>query len=381
MSEIQAAVDQPTQSSEPQVFSWLNEESKPAETSPETPEPIEAEAAEQPSVETETEQQVEPSSEEQPESSSMDDFLAALVPEERARYAKRYPNAWKLANDPNQPEDVRQLLRDKINTDYEYKRLREQPAEQEEPTLETEEEQPAAEVNPDQQRQQYYQQVDAIAKQIDPKAVEDLGTSLIEALGVDTKSQDPEVQALVKNAGKVGSVLARGAVDLMATALPSILLPQLGQYIDQVFPGTLANVERQTYASAWESVRASNPAYAKLPAFGPADGEFGKLMRKAAAEIPGFDKMQFPGTVAEQAQAKYALLAQQISRGKVTPVEVANAIKAGEKNAKVRQQNIAAGQALGAGKSNSAIDGGKNENQLSSWIQDYMAEQRSTPLK
>jgi hypothetical protein len=305
------------------------------------------------------------------EEPQVDEFLAKLSPEEHAYYAKRYPTLYKAYQDPNQPDDLKAAFRDRVNQDHAWAAKQEGATTQqvEEPTLETEAD---ATLTPEQQRTAHYQQVDnLLSTVIDTKAIDELGANLLKGFGVDITSQDPEVQALVKNAPEVGRTLARGAVDLMLTSLPAILMredangvPLISQFVERAFPGTLDNFERMQYAGAWDSVRNSDPNYKDLPAYGPADSDFGKLMQAAAKQIPNFDKMQFPGKPAEQAAAKYAILAKIATGQKVKPAEVTQAVETGKRLADEQQAKRDQGKAFGAGRSSRTLDTGKDESPL-----------------
>jgi hypothetical protein len=293
---------------------------------------------------------------------SMDEFLSGLTPEERARYTKRYPTAWKLANDPNQPEDVRQLLRDKINTDFEFKKLRDT---REEPTLEeeTEEAEQTTQqtVDPAERRKQYVAFVDDVVKNVvDPQVAADLGKEVFGAMGLDLSNpEDPEVKDYLANAPKLGMALAKGATDLLMTVFQN---PNVGgPLIEAIFPGFGEMYESAVYQRAWDSVRsykdnAKNQPYKDLPAFGTQ--QFREALEAAADQIPDFDTLEFkdkngrPLPMQQQAIKKYALLAKVASGQKVNPAVVEQAVETGRKLANKTEQRRLAGRALGAGQSN-----------------------------
>ena len=180
---------------------------------------------------------------------------------------------------------------------------------------------------------------------------------MLNAFGVDTKSEDPDVQALVKNAPVVGSVLAKGAVDLMFTTMPQ-LIPTI---MEQVFPGLSQMYERVAYAEEWDAVRntAGNdgkPTYGDLPDYG--SKEFQTAIRQAATQIPGFDGMVFrdktTGRVLpfrEQTRARYAVLAKLMTGQRVNPAVVQEAVETGKQLERKVGEKRRAGQALGAGQS------------------------------
>jgi hypothetical protein len=244
----ETAADQPTAETESEQFT---DNSLPADSNADSPSETqtadEAEGTE--SVESESEGDTEGTSETETESQP-DEFLAGLTREELAYYAKRYPTLYKAYQDPNQPADLRQAFMDRVNQDHAYAELRDGQGEAEgEPTSE---EAPAAVPDATEQRKQYYSQIDDIvSKQIDPQAVQELGTNMLEAMGVDLKSQDPDVQAIVKNAPKLGAVLAKGAVDLFATTLPGLL----GSRLEVAMPGITEMYYENLRARTWEGLR------------------------------------------------------------------------------------------------------------------------------
>lgn len=337
---------------------------QPSETQNAEEESPEAESAESAEVE-ETE-----ASEDEPTepTSSMDEYLATLTPEERAYYAKRYPTAWKLANDPNQADDVRALLRDKINGDFDIKKFR--AAQEEEPTLEedSEPEETAEAAQPTdqaEQRKQYYQQIDDIvAKQIDPQAVNEMGSQLLAAMGVDLQSKDPEIQAIVKNAPKVGQVLSRGAIDLIATVLPNLLATRM----ESAFPNFTRMYDRAVHGEVWQQIRETqvkgqdgqpSKPYEKLPAYGTP--QFQAAIDKAIAEIPKLNRMTFVDDYGRplpnhlQIAEKYKLVAKAMTGQQVNPAAIAQAVDTGKKLADKAKITRNAGRALGAGRSTQQI--------------------------
>lgn len=390
MSEVEAAVatDQPAEQQSTNYSSFLgtdpNDFDPAAEPSPEPEAEGEVEELES-EAETEEAVEEEPTEESEPtEEPSMDEFLSSLSPEERARYAKRYPNAWKLGSDPNQPEDVRQLLRDKINTDHEYQTLREAQQVTEdldEPTVEEVSEEPPTQtqvLTPVQQKEAYQANVKAFVQQnLDPQSIKDLGLQMMGAFGVDITSKDPEVQAILANAPKVGETLATYLVDGSNTILPA-LLPGV---IDAVFPGFRDMYDAALYARQWDSVRNAagadgKPLYGELPDYGTR--EFKSALTKAAKAIPGFDRMVFtdertgrPLPVAQQAQMKYQMLAKAASGQRVNPVVVAKAVETGKQIAAKQQKSVAVGRAMGSGKSIQRPQGAGQDDGMSdldSWI-------------
>lgn len=311
----------------------------------------------------------------------LEDYDAATL----AKFQKRYPSAWKRLGDPNTSEDDRFLIRDKINADIEFQRLKAQDATG--PTREEAQQSatPAPAIPVEQQRAQYQANLKNLVQQvIDPASVETLGKNLLAGFGVDISSEEPEVQGLVKNASKVGSTLVEGAADLMTTLLPHILTPQV---IDGLFPGFSEMYETAMYARQWDAVRSATENGLELPEYGKP--EFGKALREAADAIPGFEQMVFTDKQgralppAEQAKQKYQLLAKHMSGQKMQPAQLATvreAVETGQKIARRTEQSRAAGKALGAGRSKNQVEGGKSD-----WFKDAISEynesQRSSPLK
>lgn len=389
-----AAVDQPSattneggseSSSSEYVPSFLrNDEPEPepeSEATPETQtETVEGEG--EPSEATEGAEQ-EPATEEgESEKASQDEFLASLSPEEVAYYAKRYPTLYAAYQDPNQPADLRQAFVDRVNQDHAYAALRDgQDEEEGEPTAEdsTGKTQP----DPTQARQQYYSQIDEVVKTLDPQSVNELGSALLEAMGVDLKSKDPEIVAIVKNASKVGSVLARGAVDLQATTMGNMLPSR----IETVFPGFSRMYYRALYNDVWNDVRnvkletadgkGSKP-YSKLPAYGTP--EFQAAIEKAVNEFPDFEEMVFRdrnGQVLppdQQAQRKYTILAKMMMGQSVNPAIVAQAVQTGKKMARIAEARKATGRVLGAGKQTGegrVAQGSSNDDIFGPGVEEY----------
>lgn len=336
----------------------------------ETSEPTADESTDGEVAETEGAEGEESESEGEEQTEQANPFLASLSSEEHAYYAKRYPTLYKAAQDPNQPDDLRQAFTDRVNQDREFEKLRSRAGDEDEgPTLDDESEESASQPDQATQRVAYYKEVDAVVNTVlDKQAIEEMGMNLLKGFGVDTTSKDPEVQALIKNAPTVGRELARGAVDIIATVLPSMLnrtdeegVSYLGRMIDSIFPGTLENFERQQYQSAWDQVRNSDPSYKDFPAYGKADSDFGKFVREQAAKIPNFDKIRFDGTKAEQAAAKYALLAKVGSGQKATPAVVAQAVESGKRQAAEKTRRVVAGRAMGSGQSSQEFSSTKED--------------------
>ena len=359
----------------------------PASSEP-TPEPAEEVETEQPEGEvTEEPEQGAETQETQPEESD-DDWLPSeqekrFPVETLEQYANKRGYNWdKIKDDPS----LMRMLSDKLNTDIYAKQINEQAeqgAELEEQLPESEEiVQPGT--TPDDPRSAHYQQVEKIAATIDPQATETLGRNLLGAMGVNadpkyvqqlqaslrnpqtTPQQRAEIQQhldLVQNAGNIGGTLARGALDLVLTTLPTVL-PQL---IEQLYPGTQDNFERQVYRSssvqAWDGIRSmtsntGQPIYKDLPEFGtPA---FKTLVSKAETDL-GMKKGELadlvfrgtnagnPKSIVDGARRAYLMVAK-VARGQqVSPQVMANAVTTGRQKERDQNQRRAAGRALGAG--------------------------------
>ena len=320
----------------------------------------EAENTEQ--AETPTEQTETTTTEETDDPNWLPDEQQKVFPDDVvAKYGKRYGySAEEIAADPR----IRQALHDKINSDIfiAQQRAEAEAGNGEEPTLKTETgEQPAnaTVIDPVEQRKQYYAALDQfVEKNLDQNSVNELGLNMLSAFGV--KLDDPEYADLVKNAPVVGKTLARGAVDLMNTALPSMV----NAAIERVFPGFSQMYERVAYAEEWDGVRnATGPdgqkLYDNLPEYG--SKEFRQATRTAAAQIPGFEGMVFrdkAGNVLpfrQQTAARYALLAKIMSGQKITPETVAQAVNTGKRLERKATEQRRAGQALGAGQSKGTL--------------------------
>lgn len=380
-----ASSNQPASASDVSSFLGVEAETLPSLQPRETPAPNGTETEEQPATE-ETEPQGTESTEEEPaqeateqtEEELADDWLPTEQEKEfplavLQKYAPRYGyTAEEIAADPR----LQSMLKDKINSDIYIQQLRdeaENPDFQETTTEGTEETVPdaAAAAQPD-ARTEYYKRVDAVAGKLDPKVTEELGRNLLSAFGVNTDlpkmeamladpNLDPaakaEVQgaiALVRNSGKIGSTLARSAVDLMLTSLPEFL-PAV---MESVAPGLLGHYQRWTEvnvaSSAWgEVAHARNgqgqPLYASLPQYGTK--EFVALVRKAETQLGlaqgALGDMSARGFTREA----YTMVAQVASGQRPSARDVSRAVSVGRQQERTQQTRRAAGRALGAGQS------------------------------
>lgn len=367
-----AVADQPQGGSDNEHSSFIGDDTQldefASETQPETSEADEEGEGE--AAVSEAQEEGEAEGEEGAEQQSVDDWLKDLTQRESESYQKRYPTAWKALNDPDTPEDLKALLRDKINTDREIERRKAEElddASEVEDEGEDEEEQAATAQPADAkaQREQYQTHVRQLVQATaDPEALRQLGMNLLAGFGVDvTKTDDPEVKALLDNAPKVASTLAEGFVDMAYTALPQ-LMPTL---VEAVFPGFGLMYERSLYSSQWDRVReytdeSGKQPYAELPPYGSKD--FKRTLKEAAKQIEGFDEMVFrdkngnPLPLAQQATKKYSILARIATGQKVNPEVVAQAVETGRRLAGESEQRRRAGRALGSGKSTQRIEQG-----------------------
>lgn len=332
----------------------------------------------QPGQETQTEEVVldenapettdaEPTEVEQEDENWLPDEQSKVFPDDVvAKYAKRYGyTAEDLAADPR----ITKALHDKINSDI---FIAQQKAAQttEEPTLEdeteTEPEATQPPLEPTEARKQYYAQVDKfIDSYVDKQAITEAGTELLKAMGVDVASQQPEVQALVRNAPVIGRTLARFGADLVNTMLPRMLPNMLPELVENRYPSFGSMYEKSLYNLAWENVR-TDPQYAALPNYGTK--EFQQAARQAAAKYPGFEQMVFtdqrtgaPLPTAQQAAMKYAILAKEMAGQRVDPAVVTQAVETGKKLERSTDQKRKAGAVLGAGQSKGKLATGGDD--------------------
>ncbi len=293
-------------------------------------------------------------------------------------YAQRRGYKW----DPQDESHLR-LLRDKLNTDIYVEQLRQDLGgnqEFEETTADEAQESQsdtAVSTTAADPRAQHYAQVDAVVKQIDQKATEELGRNFLGAMGVNadpahlqqlqaalrnpqtTPEQRAEIQQhldLVQNAGKIGSTLTRGAIDLFTTVLP-LVLPQV---LEAVAPGLLPAYTayqqleegKKVASTAWEEVRTSTdgrgqPLYANLPVYG--SPEFKTLVGGAERKLglpDGALGQMFQKGLAREA---YVLAAKVASGQRVAPAAVQRAVSAGRQQERIQQTRRTQGRAMGAG--------------------------------
>jgi hypothetical protein len=332
---------------------------------------------------------------------SADDWLPSEQEKEfpqevLAKYAKRYGyKPEEVQNDPR----LQRALKDKLNADIYARQLQESvdqgPTQDDEPETGDE---TAAQLTPEQQKEKYQAFVGEIVGNLfDQKLVNQMGLDLLTSFGVDASIlNDPkaspeakaEVKALVDNAPKVGSTLARYLVDGVNTALPRLLLspnPVNGQVpivgmLESVMPGISTMWERSMYEMQWTRAssargRDGQPLFKDLPRYGTP--EFAKALEEAGAKIPNFDDIVFrdaKGNVLplhEQAHRKYMLLARTLSGQQPNPVAARKAFDAGRRTQRTADQRRAGAKAMGAGKGTSRLDsrGGEQSDPLMAAIE------------
>ena len=340
------------------------------------------------------------------ETQSTDDWLEDLTQREIQAYSKRYPSAWKMLTDPNTPEDVKHLLRDKINSDrtIALSRSAGEEIEGDEPTVDDEDDAEveipqAGAVDPAKQYQENLTKL--VQSRVNPALINEFGknvaNTLLSVFGVDmSKINDeklpPEAKAelqavqqgIEKFAPALGSLMVTGVADLIQTLLPAVI----GDHIESAFPGTIERFERQQYGDAWSAARAAVEGAGELPDFGTA--EFRNAATAAATALAGspelFEQMVIRSkngkalAPEKQAEVKYRMLARQMIKAKPDPAVVARAVKTGEKNATRRGQTLAQGRALGAGTSTRSFDtaGGTGQDNLMDDLDAEIGRQNAT---
>ncbi|MBV9179887.1 MAG: hypothetical protein JO356_01130 [Acidobacteria bacterium] len=282
------------------------------------------------------------------------------------QYAEqRYPDILRLLeNDPTNGT-LKQLLHDKLNTDIYLQSLEQQEQEfdqSQEYEDESQAEPTQQATQPQLTREQWFQTLDrAITERTDPEIAKAFHSDFLRSFGVP----EAEIAKIPpQQAQQFTAVASKYMLNLVSTFLPEMLSAQMSQQIAQLYPGFGEMYERSAYAMAWDRVRNQNPQYQSLPAYG--SKEFSKALRDAAAQIPGFDEMQFTGrdgkplSMMENASRKYSMLAQIASGQAVDPRLVRQAAEAGARAARradVRRQgaNLGSGQSRAAsGRQNSS---------------------------
>ncbi len=323
--------------------------------------PAEEQAIEQPETEQAlgTEVEAQPVEQEQPQE-QVEEVAEDWLPSEQdkvfpddvyERYGQRYNLTPEQASDPL----VRQLLHDKINSDI----FIQQPQMQQE--VEPEPQPEPTRTEPQLTREQYFQNLDRmIQERTDPEVAKSFHADFLRVFGVSdaeiAKSSPQQAVAFTQTASKY-------MLNLMNTFMDDMLGARLQNQVSQAFPGFGEMYDRSSHALAWDRVRNSDQAFAQLPAYGTT--AFSKTLRSAAARIPGFDEMVFtsqngqPLPPQQNAERKYAMLAQIASGQNVNPQLLQQAAAAGARNARRAEVRRANGN-LGSGQSKGASGGVKS---------------------
>lgn len=358
----------------------------------------------------ETEEAVALEDEGEPEVEASAEDDATWLPTEQAKefpeatlreYAQRRGYKW----DPNDESQMR-LLRDKLNSDIHIETLRQEleaPVfEETNPSEQEVEAEPGATTDPNADpRASYYQHVDAVVSQIDKQATDELGRNLLGAMGVNadpahiqalqtalrnpqtTPEQRAEIQQhldLVTNAGKIGTTLARGAVDLILTTMPNVL-PQV---LEAVAPGLLGAYQGwqqvREVGQAWNELAQAKgtnnePLYPNLPAY--QSKEYFELVLKTERELGqpkgwiGELNIPLPQKLTMLARVANGLRAQPANTGRI----VQRAVSAGRQQERTQQQRRANGRALGAGATSQQFTPEPEADPVRSALRDAIAEQ------
>lgn len=272
---------------------------------------------------------------------------------------KRYPNLVPLLADPKMRDHVQQILHDKLNTDIYVEQLR-KDGEQE--TEEEEEQEPVqAQTLPTPTQEQLTKEIGTFVDRVtDPAIAQNYFKSLNEAVELASGPKGDGGVAFMK-------VLSAGAVNLMRDAIPALLLGQngplatfIGDYMSTNYEGLDVSHVENSRVSAWENIRASDPKYANLPAYGTPEWTAAHV--NAAKMVPGIENAVFTdgrGNIlpASQQFAAKAQLAAKLIAGTATAQNVqaaTAAVETGKQLARESQQRKANGN-LGAGQTRGKI--------------------------
>jgi hypothetical protein len=278
------------------------------------------------------------------------------------KYAdSRYKDIGRQLRDPNTPEPTRQALRqilhDKINSDAYIQQLRQQSGQPSEEEFE-EETAPSPVQQPPMTREQYFGALqEQIAQRTDPQVATQFFTEFMKSLGVAPE----EIQKLApQQAMPFTKTMSVYALNLMNTFMKELVWDNLKSGVEDNFPGFGTLYERQAAQTQWDTVRNSNEAFSKLPAYGTK--EFATKAREAVRSQFGsdedFENMQFTRTVngrqvpltpAQNVQYKYRIMARLMAGGEVNPRMVQQSIQTGVKQARQGQvrrstQDLSAGR-------------------------------------
>lgn len=295
----------------------------------------------------------------------------------------RYPELAKLLNDQNIPEQsrkhIRQVIHDKLNGDIYIQELKEQGEEGEE-LEETEEAAEPTQADPAQLQTEITQAINQFVDRVtDPKVAADFTDNFIKAFDI----KDPQQRALT-----VTKTLSGAAVNLMRAAVPELLFSPgadgktlIDRYLEAKYEGLPGMVKTNSYGSAWENLRQSDPKFAKVPAYNTP--EWKQAVQKVAEDVPGFENAVFTDkngrllspyqNFVEKSKVAINLMS---SRPAVAAQAIVDANKAVETGKKVerestRQKNNAN---LGAGQSRGQISSAPGSDALSQAIAKHRAD-------
>lgn len=293
-----------------------------------------------------------------------DEQLKVFPDTEIQKYAeKRYPNLAPLLANPELKAHVTQILHDKLNGDIYIENIRRASEQElEEQTEEEPETLPVAGPTPTQE--QLTQEINTFVDRVtDPAVAQNyfkaLNEATLKAIGPngDGKGGDGGVQFM--------KVLSQGAVNLMRDAIPALLGGQngllenfIGDYLKTNYEGLDVSHQQQVQQNEWDNVRASDPKYANLPAYGTPEWTAAHV--KAEQMVPGIKNAVFTdgrGNILPPRQqfAAKAQLAAKLIAGTATAQNVqvaAEAVETGKRiatEAAQRKQNgnLGAGQTRG----------------------------------
>lgn len=271
---------------------------------------------------------------------------------------KRYPNLVPLLADPKMRDHVQQILHDKLNTDIYVEQLR-KDGEQKTEEEETEQEPVQAQTLPTPTQEQLTKEIGTFVDRVtDPAIAQTYFKSLNEAVELASGPKGDGGVAFMK-------VLSAGAVNLMRDAIPALLPASaieaiIGDYMSKNYEGLDVSHVENSRVSAWESIRASDPKYANLPAYGTPEWTAAHV--NAAKMVPGIENAVFTdgrGNIlpASQQFTAKAQLAAKLIAGTATAQNVqaaTAAVETGKQLARESQQRKANGN-LGAGQTRGKI--------------------------
>lgn len=298
------------------------------------------------------------------ESYTLPDEQSKVFPEEVLQEfaANRYPDLAKMLADQSLPEQsrkqVRQILHDKLNGDIYIQKLQqdEEPDEAEEETGEPAD-QPT--VDPVKAQQEADLRLGQFVDQItDPKVAMQFTEDFTKAFEI----KDPQQRALA-----VTKTLTRGMLNVLRDAIPAYIGGKNGylesnvkSYLESNYEGFGDTYKANSYQSAWEGIRSSDPKFQSLPAYNTP--EWIQAAQEAAAILPGFENAVFtdpktgnPLSPARNFQKKAEAMANILTRARGSAVkEATQAVETGKRMAQESAQRKNLGK-LGAGQSKGQI--------------------------